>query len=241
MTVAQWRDYRARCGADATGLAAGRGRDNEPVVMVNWHDALRFCAWLTEAWAQHLPPGWGVSLPSEAEWEKAARGGEQVPARPMPFALADAVPALQACLAAPGMANPLPRRAYPWGDDFDPDRANAQHLVGEPSAVGAFAGESSPVGAEDLAGNVWEWTRSLWGKDWAKPDFGYPYRVDDARREDASAKDDVLRVVRGGSWLDHADGARCAVRYGLTPGRRLDFLGFRVVLRSSPVSRAAGA
>ena len=207
---------------------------------MTWHDALGFCAWLTEAWAQHLPPGWVVTLPSEAEWEMAARGGEQVPAWPMPFVAADAVQVLQRGLAAPNVANPLPRRAFPWGEDFDPDRANVQQLVGEPSAVGAFAGGSSPVGAEDLAGNVWEWTRSLFGRNWTKPDFSYPYRVGDAGREDAGAKDDVHRVVRGGSWIDLADGARCAYRGGSPPGGRSGDLGFRVVLRSSPVSRATG-
>ena len=92
-----------------------------------------------------------------------------------------------------------------------------------------------------MAGNVWEWTRSLFGRNWAKPDFGYPYRVDDARREDASANGDVLRVVRGGSWISHADYARSAYRNRFPPDNRDDNLGFRVVLRSSPASRAAGA
>ena len=49
------------------------------------------------------------------------------------------------------------------------------------------------------------------------------------------AGDDVFRVVRGGSWSDPRDDARCAVRWGAPPGIQYDDIGFRVVLRSSPV------
>jgi formylglycine-generating enzyme required for sulfatase activity len=87
-----------------------------------------------------------------------------------------------------------------------------------------------------MVGNVWEWTRSLWGKDWSKPEFGYPYDPTDAKREALDAGDDIQRVVRGGSWGDLRDGARCAYRYGLLPDFRVDGVGFRVVLRASPVS-----
>ena len=212
-----------------------QGRDNEPIVRVAWHDALRFCVWLTEAWRGHLPAGWVVTLPSEAEWEKAARGGEQIPARPEPFTLPEAASRLRAAADGPVLANPWPRRAYPWGDDFDAERANVQQAIGEPSALGAFPAGASPVGAEEMAGNVWEWTRSLYGKDIFKPTFGYPYQADDARREDLSAKDDVYRVVRGGSWSGLRVDARCAYRDWYSPVFRYGYLGFRVVLRSSPV------
>lgn len=200
VTAAQWREYQARSGRVGAGADARHGRDNEPVVNVSWHEALGFCVWLTQAWAAHLPAGWVVTLPSEAEWEKAARGGEQVPSEPRPFVFADAVQALQACRAAPSVANPLPRRAFPWGDGFDAERANVQKMLGEPSALAAFGGGRSPVGAEDISGNVWQWTRSLWGKRWQEPQFTYPYRVDDLGRENLNARGYVRRVVRGGSW-----------------------------------------
>jgi formylglycine-generating enzyme required for sulfatase activity len=79
-----------------------------------------------------------------------------------------------------------------------------------------------------MVGNVWEWTRSI--------ELPYPYDATDPKREDLKAGDDVWRVVRGGSWYYHRAYARCAARFGLHPGLRDGDGGFRVVLRSSPVS-----
>ena len=73
-------------------------------------------------------------------------------------------------------------------------------------------------------------------RDIVKPAFGYPYDPNDAKREDLAAGYDVLRVLRGGSWYAHRDRARCAARYWSPPGSRSGHLGFRVVLRSAPVS-----
>ena len=73
------------------------------------------------------------------------------------------------------------------------------------------------------------------GNGFQKPDFAYPYDLADANREALDAGGEVLRVVRGGSWSDHRDYARCAYRDWLRPDNRGDLLGFRVVLRSAPV------
>ena len=81
-----------------------------------------------------------------------------------------------------------------------------------------------------MAGNVFEWTRSLWGKNYSKPEFGYPYTTRLAEREDVQAGRDVLRVLRGGTFVS-AEGVRCAFRYRSRPDVLYGFGGFRVILR----------
>jgi formylglycine-generating enzyme required for sulfatase activity len=236
VTVAQWRDYLQRSGHEAEEEDSLKGRANDPVVSVSWHEALRFCDFLTQAWHALLPQGWIVTLPSEAEWEKAARGGDRIPADYEWLKVHQVPERLDTISARAQTRNPFPVRAYPWGNVFDADKANAESTLGETSAVGCYPAGFSPYGCEEMSGNVWEWTRSLWGTDFLKPDFTYPYDPNDRKREDLRATSDVYRVVRGGSWFLNQDFARCAFRYRLLPYLRLDNLGFRVVLRSAPVS-----
>jgi formylglycine-generating enzyme required for sulfatase activity len=66
-----------------------------------------------------------------------------------------------------------------------------------------------------MAGNVWEWTRSLWGDDVATPRFTYPYVLDDGR-EDVKAPDHIRRVLRGGAFGSNHRHVRCAYRLGGT-------------------------
>jgi formylglycine-generating enzyme required for sulfatase activity len=130
--------------------------------------------------------------------------------------------------------NPEPKRLYPWhGGEPDPNRANYYDAhIGSTSAVGCFPGGTSPYGVLDMSGNVWEWTRSLWGKDWEKPDFKYPHNQKDGR-EDSKAGTDVLRVLRGGSFDYSGKNLRCANRYRYDPDDRFRIIGFRVVVSPS--------
>ena len=191
VTVAQYREYRKD---------GGWGAANQPVTGVIWSEALSFCGWLEERWrkARHLEEGLRVTLPSEAEWEKAARGTDG--------------------------------RQYPWVGRFRFDRANTRETkIDGVSAVGCFPGGASPYGCEEMSGNVWEWTRSLWGESAFEPSFGYPYERGDGR-EDLAASSEVLRVLRGGAFFDNFWGVRCASRYRFLPSRRSDLVGFRVAV-----------
>ena len=215
VTVAQFRAFVQATRyaiADANALT---DPDSRPVRRVSWREALDWCDWLNEMLATSpacagspvarlvREQGWRVALPSELEWEKAARGG-------------------------------LSGSVFPWPGDADPNRANYdESQIRDTSAVGCFPANGFDL--YDMAGNVWEWTRSLWGTDWEKPDFVYPYDAADLKREDLDVPGNILRVVRGGSWGSRRDFARCAYRYGSLPDFRLDYIGFRVVLRSSPV------
>ncbi len=164
---------------------------NHPVVYVSWHDAMAYCAWLSQTRGQEF------RLPSEAEWERAARHTDG--------------------------------RIYPWDNDFDARHCNMDETgIGGTSPVGIFPSGDAVCGASDMAGNVWEWTRSLWGEDWQKPRFSYPYDPQDGR-EDADAPDAVLRVLRGGSFLNGARAVRCACRSWYFPDYRVVNVEFRVV------------
>lgn len=193
--------------------------DNHPVVGVCWYEALAFTRWLERRWREQglLPPGGRVGLPSEAQWEKAARGGPRLPAKAVPGG-----PALgwQVDESALAWRENDTRRVYPWGEKFESDHANtAESGIRLTSAVGAFPGGRSPYGVEELSGSVGEWCASL-HRD-------YPYRADDGRE---NPDDPALRVVRGGAWHYGGSGARCALRLSYPPVFRLDYQGFRVVV-----------
>lgn len=112
---------------------------------------------------------------------------------------------------------------FSWGDKPDPNSANYNDTdIGTTSTVGCFM--ANELNLSDMIGNVWEWIQSQYA--------AYPYHADDGRE---NLESDERRVVRGGSWHYFHDHARCASRDGDHPGARDDNIGFRVVLRPSPV------
>ncbi|HVN15234.1 MAG TPA: SUMF1/EgtB/PvdO family nonheme iron enzyme, partial [Anaerolineales bacterium] len=173
-----------------------------PVVNVSWKTASVFCDWMNQKYGSALPRGVAFRLPTEAEWEKAARGADG--------------------------------RIYPWGNEFDASKCNVSESgIETTTPVGAFSPQGdSPYGVSDMVGNVWEWTASLWGQDFDKPSYKYPYNPRDGR-ENLTAGEDVLRVLRGGSFSVNGWDARCACRLGFDLHSFLISLGFRVAASPS--------
>ena len=164
-----------------------KGKMSHPAVNVSWRDALAYCEWMSQV------TGEPVRLPSEAEWEKAARG---------PSASSGA------------------RRKFPWGDSFDPTRCNSSELgMGDTTPVGMFPNGASSYGCLDMAGNVWEWTSSLYQK--------YPYNSEDGRE---NLDEPGPRGLRGGAFNFSERLVRCTRRYRDDPDYCSPNVGFRVVV-----------
>ena len=120
---------------------------------------------------------------------------------------------------------------YAWGNDPDSKLGNYYETgLKKTSAIGLFP-VSKAFGLYDVTGNVWEWTSSQWGKDYLKPEFTYEgWEKQELERDLIDTDGDILRIIRGGSWLSTSDVVRCAFRDRLPPDYRDDLLGFRVVL-----------
>lgn len=163
-----------------------------PVVRISSNEALSYARWL------------GMSLPSEAEWEKAARGTD---GRRYPWG--NEWRAGYANTAESQQAGRVPvlswmRRRPRYGT----------------TPVGAFSPQGdSPYGCADMVGNIWEWTRSSFES--------YPYDPFDGREDHEK---EGPRVLRGGSCDASSRLVRCAVRLRFVPSLRNRFIGIRVVL-----------
>lgn len=154
---------------------------NYPAIWVSWNDASAFCQFM------------GKRLPSEAEWEKAARG-------PQAF-------------------------IYPWGNDEPTDQTNFNYLQRDVAPVGSFAGDSSPYGVRDMAGNVREWVT-----DW----YQWDYFQAAPTQNPAGPITGVTKVLRGGSWNDVAIYVRSTVRKNYLPDSFDSNLGFRCASSGVP-------
>ncbi len=177
---------------------------NHPVVGVSWFEAMAYVSWLNarQTARGELKSAEVIRLPTEAEWEKAGRGGTTLDRR----------------RARP---NPMPGRRYPWGDAFLATMCNtAESQIGRTNPVGMYADAESPYKIEGLAGNVLEWCSS-------RP-VAYPYNAHDGR-ELLGGGERTYRIARGGAWTFNGGAARCAYRHWNHPDFRGNMIGLRIV------------
>ena len=197
VTNAQYESFRPGARAKWRRFSPA---DDTPAVCVSWRDATSFCEWLSKT------EGLQYRLPTEAEWERAARGRD---GRAYPWG--NDPPVAEGRHRANYAPQPDRKR---WADDG--------HAFAAP--VGSFAASGSTCGAVDMAGNVWEWCL-----DWYAP--RYPEGRGDNPRGPASGE---KKVLRGGSFTTSHESLRCAARAAHVPGFYDVSVGFRCVLVPSP-------
>ncbi len=175
----------------------GWGRDQRPVINISWEDAMAYCQWLSKR------IGCNFRLPIEAEWEKAARGTDG--------------------------------RLYPWGNsppsgnkanfaanipNFDRRNNTIDQKSKYATPIGSYPEGSSPYGAMDMAGNVYEWCL-----DWYSSS-----NPTSLKKDLQSPKSGTYRVLRGGSWFSGSRCLRTTFRTSAKPTSRYFHIGFRLCI-----------
>ena len=190
-------------------FAQYNGRDY-PVVGISWYEAEAFASWLNHRLKR------AMRLPTEAEWEKGARGSDGW--------------------------------KYPWGNVWDAaivnhcdsncdvvvdwKDENGDDGYGYTAPVNEYPGGTSPYGALNMAGNVWEWTA-----DW----YYDGYYGESPMYDPIGPENGTDNVVRGGAWISSPLDVRAANRSSLNPSLRRYGLGVRLVTPPNTVIGVAGS
>ncbi len=203
VTQAQWqdvmgKDYKSPDGIHPDDIRGGRFLgDDLPVDGVSYAEALAFCQRLSQR------EGKTYRLPTEAQWEYAARAGTNT--------AFNAGPSLTADQANIDGYEPFPGAA-----------SSASRM--KTLYVGTFA--ANAWGLKDMHGNVMEWTSDLYAQ------YPVTDVTDPKGPEESGPPEQLSRVLRGGSWKHYATQARCANRSFYSPVLKANYIGLRVILET---------
>jgi formylglycine-generating enzyme required for sulfatase activity len=198
------KDWAMDRGANFRNVFPGADR---PAVAVSWDDAVAFAAWLTgqERRAGTIGPSAVIRLPTEAEWERAARAetGDRYAGADRPEEVCRHADVPDAAAARAGLG----REVMPCDDGVGTETAPVAHF--EPNRLGLY----------DMSGNVWEWVA----------DFMGPYPSGPVADPKGPGRGEE-RVMRGGSWSGKLHGLVVSHRDGYPPSLRGGAIGFRVAM-----------
>ncbi len=201
VTVAQYRKFCEATGREMPAAPDWGWQDDHPVVNVSWDDA--------KAYADSA----GMALPTEAEWEKAARGGER-----HEYVWGEAWPPPK---GAGNFADETCKASGKFSKDWGYIDGYTDGFV-YTSPVGSFT--ANGYGLYDMAGNVWQWCA-----DW----YGADYYAHSPTQNPTGPETGSARVLRGGSWRDGCTAdLRASYRDCYAPTARIVDVGFRCVSRS---------
>jgi formylglycine-generating enzyme required for sulfatase activity len=210
VTFDEYDLFAAATGREKPG-DEGRGRGNLPVINVSWKDAIDYTHWLSDR------TGLEFRLPTEAEWEYAARAGTSTARYWKEGAAGTKDPACTYANVFDEKNKALITIRYP-GITWSPFACDDNFPFTAP--VGQF--KPNDLGLYDVLGNVWEWTRDCYAES-------YENTPRDGTAQEADVSTDCpLRVLRGGSWDLGPRYVRSAYRGRNTPDDRLNNVGFRL-------------
>ena len=196
VTFALWDKCITEGGCNHKPDDEGWGRGNRPVINVSWNDIQQqFLPWLNRV------SNGAYRLPTEAEWEYAARAGTTTA-----YSWGDAQPNCQAA-------------RFDGGSSSNCNYTNADGSYQGTVNVGTYS--ANKFGLYDVHGNVWEWVQDCYYKN-------YKRAPKDQRERVKKKQCDGSRVLRGGSWYNIAYYIRSAYRYGNSPSSRHLYNGFRL-------------
>lgn len=176
----------------------GWGRDRHPVINISWLDAMAYCRWLSQKF------GCNFKLPTELQWEKAARGTD---GRIYPW----------------GNSLPSSKKAN-FADNlttFNRPHSTAYDKSKYTTPGGSYPDGSSPYGVLDMAGNVYEWCLDWYSSANLSSSFNKNAR---------KPKKGTYRVLRGGSWFGSSRCLKATFRTSAKPASRYFHIGFRLCL-----------